>query len=544
MLIRDIFKFGGLKDAELVAGRSGINNNVNSISVLEVAEDKIQTWVLENQLYITSFYAIIHDIEKQKVVISSLHKKNAAGLVICHIDLFLKSIHPEVIDLCNELGFPLIVANSSRAYIEILNPIIFKLMEETDHKYEDIIVMQNKLIEHIVTRGDVDYIYRTMSDMYGSKIFFLNIDNQIIHPRHDRNQARIMELINKHEHFIQKESNKNGYFLVGGRTGKKIIMPIKSSGIYYGLIVTEFSEEDDIKRDKKIKILKSITSICTLIFTKSSRIREREYLRKQEYINDLITWNFRTDQTAIKIGKDIGWDILNKRRMIIINLNDIQENIELNNTISTDIQTFIDEVLYNKTKQIIDNDNKDNILCHRSDLFLILLEADNQNIYKRSKKIGNELLECCKESFGGSVSIGISGDIKTYKDIPEAYTQAIDAARIGRSLLGNNEMVCFDDIGFYGIFKNFLNVNEFDTIKDNIFEELELYDEEENTELYVTLKALIYNNMNTKATSEKLFIHPNTVNYRRNKIVEVLGYEPWKMPYLLNTLMAIISEIF
>lgn len=538
MIVRDIFKFGGLKDAKLVAGKSGINNEIKSISVLEVAEDKIQTWVLQNQMYITSFYAIIQDIEKQKIVISSLHKKNAAGLVICHIDLFLKSIHPEVIKLCNELGFPLIVANSKVTYIEILNPIIFKLMEYSDHKYEDLVIMQNKLIEHIATKRDVDYIYRTMSELYGSRIFFLDINNQVIYPRHNKDQSKIIKLINKYEHLAREEYNKKGYCIIEEEMNKKIIVPVESNGIYYGAIITEFVSEDE---EKKIKILKSVTSICTLIFTRSSRIKERESLRKQEYMNDLITWNFRTDQTAIKMGKDIGWDILNKCRMIVVNLNDIQKNIEINNT---DIKKFIDEVLYNRAKQIVDRDNKSNIICPRSDLFLILLETDDKDTYERSKKVANELLECCKESFGGTVSIGISGDIKTYKDIPEAYVQATDAAKIGRSLLGDNKIVCYDDMGFYGVFKEILNINEFYTVKDNILKELKVYDTEENGELYITLKALIYNNMNTKATSEKLFIHPNTVNYRKNKIVEVLGYEPWSMPYLLNTLIAIVSEMF
>lgn len=59
MKIKDLLKFGGLEESSVVAGLKGINNEDTSISVLEVAESQIETWVLKNQLYITSFYAIM-----------------------------------------------------------------------------------------------------------------------------------------------------------------------------------------------------------------------------------------------------------------------------------------------------------------------------------------------------------------------------------------------------------------------------------------------------------------------------------------------------
>lgn len=538
MIVKDVLSFGGLRDARIVAGIDGINNEVTSISVLEVAEEKIKTWVLENQLYITSFYAIVQDIERQRIVISALNEKKASGLVICHIDLFIKEIHPEIIELCNELKFPLIVANSKRSYIEILNPIIFRLMENSDPEYGTVIDMQNKLIEHIATKRDADYVYKAMSKEYGKKIYFLDINNEAIYPKYEEGLFRIIDLVSNYQYLIEEEYKKSGYCIIDRGTVKNIVIPIECNGLYYGTIVTEY-EENDV--DRRIRILESIVSLCTLIFTKNSRIEEREIVRKQEYISDLITWNFRTDEVAIKMGQDIGWNILNKCKMIVVNLNDIQKSIEINNK---DFLKFINEVLYNKIKYVIRNDNKHNIMGLRSDMFLILLESDGKETYQRAKNLGDKILRCCQNNFKGSVSIGISGDVGSYKDIPNAYIQATDAAKIGRHFLGDNKVVSFEDIGFYGIFKKFYNINSFESTKKNIFKDLKQYDIEQNSDLYITLKALIYNNMNTKAAAEELYLHSNTVNYRKNKIVEILGYKPWEMPYLLNTLIAIVAEFF
>lgn len=227
MIIKDVLNFGGLKDANLIAGTSGITNEVTSISVLEVAEEKIKTWVLEDQLYITSFYAILKDIEKQKIVISALYEKKAAGLVICHIDLFMKEIHPEIIELCNELGFPLIIANSKRSYIEILNPIILRLTENLDSGYGNVINIQNKLIEHIATKRDIDYVYKTMSEEYGKKIFFLDINNQILYPKYDKSADEIMNLVRDYGYLINQEYKKRGYCIVDEYSSRWIILPIE-----------------------------------------------------------------------------------------------------------------------------------------------------------------------------------------------------------------------------------------------------------------------------------------------------------------------------
>ncbi|HHV38621.1 MAG TPA: hypothetical protein GXX70_03885 [Tepidimicrobium sp.] len=377
-----------------------------------------------------------------------------------------------------------------------------------------------------------------MSEEYGKKIFFLDINNEIIYPKHDRDSSKITNLVDEYKNFIQKRCGKKEYCIIASRSNKKIVFPIKGKGLYYGMMVTECKENDI---NESIRILKSISSLCTLIFTKSLRIEERQIIKKQEYISDLITWNFRTDEIAIKMGQDIGWNILNKCRMIVVNLNDIQNNIEINNK---DLLKFVNEILYNKIKHIVRSDDENNIMGLRSDMFLILLQSNDEESYQRAKSIGTKILECCADNFNGSVSIGISGHIENYKNIPDAYTQATEAAKIGRHFLGDNKVVSFEDIGFYGIFKKICSIGDFQSINKDIFKDLKQYDKDENLDLYITLKALIYNNMNTKAAAEELYIHYNTVNYRKNKIVEILGYKPWEMPYLFNTLMAIISDFF
>ena len=48
LTIREALKFGGLFGAVVVAGQTGLDTPIESISVLEVAEGSISRWVLKN----------------------------------------------------------------------------------------------------------------------------------------------------------------------------------------------------------------------------------------------------------------------------------------------------------------------------------------------------------------------------------------------------------------------------------------------------------------------------------------------------------------
>lgn len=538
MKVKDIFQFDALKDAKCIAGSKGLNEQITSISVLEVAEVKIKSWVLVNQLYITSFYAIMQDIKMQIKVIKTLHEKGAAGIVICHIDLFLKEIDPKVIKLCEKLSFPLIVANNKSSYIEILNPIILKLVSNSNPKYKDTIHMQNKLIECIATKKDLHSTYRMMTEEYGDYLYFLDINNKLLYPKYHKNAEELINLLENHYNLIEQSYLEKGYYITMEFKSNYIILPIKSGNLVYGTIIGRCLNNDITSC---LPILNSIASISTLIYTNSSRLKEIEIAKKQEYVNNLITWNFRNVEVAIKLGLEIGWNILNKEIFITINLNDIQNKLDIDNK---DFIKLVNEILYRKIKSLVKSDNENNLVALRSDMFIILLESNDMNINTRAKKLSDNLLDCCKETLNGSISIGISGIIENCKDIPRAYRESSDTTKIGRYFLGENKVVCYDDIGFYGIFNDIININKFKNIKNNIFKDLKDYDKEQNTHLYQTLKVLIYNNMNSQKSAEDLYVHKNTVNYRKNKIMELLGYEPWNMPYLLNTILSIVSDYF
>lgn len=172
MKVKDLLRFGGLRNAEVAAGKAGLEHTVESVSVLEVAEAKISTWVTRNQLYITSFYAIKDTVGMQKVVIETLAKCGCCGLVICHKSLILGTVHPEVIALCDALDFPLLIARSEVSYVEILNPIIAKL-EMNGASGGGYAKIKSEFLDLILREDDMGMVLKRISYELGYEISFL-----------------------------------------------------------------------------------------------------------------------------------------------------------------------------------------------------------------------------------------------------------------------------------------------------------------------------------------------------------------------------------
>lgn len=535
MLVKDILSFGGLSDATVIAGKSGLEREVSSISVIEVAEAKIGTWVLQNQIYLTSFYAISQDVDKQLEVLRALYTNQCSGLILCHKELFLKDIDKQLIDYCDRHDFPLIVANSSRSFVEIMYPIVSKLMDNQQTEYEALNEMQNRLIEQIATSRDLNYVYSSIQKEYGREIYFLDPDQHLIFPHSDREDDHVAAVIEKSRFCLASlVPNKSAQITVANNI--YCVLPVSAHGLGFGTIVAEICPDRAVACMSKLKY---ISNLFSLISTTNNRIESIEKARKQEYLSDLLTWNFRSNDVAIAIGQSVGWNIRDKSRMIIININDVQLNVEHNK----DFALFLEDYLFEQLKLLVEYNNPKNLIGLRSDTFIILLDGENHKSLEDAEQLAEKLLSCCIRSFSGSVSLGISRIIKKEQDIPEAYAQAMDALRIGRYFFGDNQITASDHMGYFGILREIIQLNRFDEVSSQLFKKLELYDQADNNSLLTTLKVLILNQMDTKKTSEDLFVHRNTVNYRKQKIQEILGYCPWEMPYLFNTVMYFASDI-
>lgn len=122
---------------------------------------------------------------------------------------------------------------------------------------------------------------------------------------------------------------------------------------------------------------------------------------------------------------------------------------------------------------------------------------------------------------GWTVSIGVGMLYPDLLSIPRAYREAQHAVKIGRALGGTHSITTFSELGIYRMLLQFAesrNPNEFFC---EALERLLEYDQQADKELVKTLRAFLECNGNLTETSDRLFIHRNTLKYRLERIRDI-----------------------
>ncbi|HIU64001.1 MAG TPA: PAS domain S-box protein [Candidatus Avacidaminococcus intestinavium] len=127
-----------------------------------------------------------------------------------------------------------------------------------------------------------------------------------------------------------------------------------------------------------------------------------------------------------------------------------------------------------------------------------------------------------KQLKGFKFSIGIA----EYKDntfchLPKMYEQALTAVKLGDKLFQDRSVFHYLDIGVFQFFNEVADNNSIkDFIKRNIGQ-LILYDQNHNTDFLQTLRVLVRNG-NVSEAAKELFVHRQTVIFRKKRIESIL----------------------
>jgi sugar diacid utilization regulator len=111
-------------------------------------------------------------------------------------------------------------------------------------------------------------------------------------------------------------------------------------------------------------------------------------------------------------------------------------------------------------------------------------------------------------------------------NLGKGYKEARFSLELGLSTGGGDSFIQFDKVGISGLLYNMCqnpaSANILSEYSKGKLGRLINNDMLHKTELYSTLSVYLENNGNITVTAEKLFIHPNTLRYRINKIEKLL----------------------
>lgn len=121
-----------------------------------------------------------------------------------------------------------------------------------------------------------------------------------------------------------------------------------------------------------------------------------------------------------------------------------------------------------------------------------------------------------------SFNVGVGKHTSRIDTLHKGYEEARNIAKISKLLRNNNVHIRYSELGLYKLLLGIENKEVMKEFHDDTIGDLERYDELNNTDYVELLINYFENNCKVNETANSLYIHRNTVNYKINKIEEIL----------------------
>lgn len=147
---KELFELSEFENAQIVAGKNGLDRNIHWCHVFEMEDSK--NWSNPNLLVLTTGIAIQNSIETHLLaMVENLNSQRSAGLVI-GMGEYIEEVPSQVIDRANTLKFPIITLPSDVRFADINYKIANMIFDK-----QATMNRQQMLLESIITDADSDY---------------------------------------------------------------------------------------------------------------------------------------------------------------------------------------------------------------------------------------------------------------------------------------------------------------------------------------------------------------------------------------------------
>jgi len=285
-----------------------------------------------------------------------------------------------------------------------------------------------------------------------------------------------------------------------------------------GKILVNISKENITDFQKKV--LGYVADVFTLINREKFSVERVEKDLKQELILDICTGNIKSREELNIRSKLNGWEIKDNLVVVIFDLDEYKKK-----TVDLKESSRKIEVVKEKMFRALKNNFLDAGMTfynyQNSDSIIFLFEFDNNYLHNKDR-LFKKMMQESIDDFGFTYTVGIGRVVNNIFDTPISYTEAREAVKIGRSMLGLGMIHEYKDLELFSLLNSAVNKDILAGELMRPIRKLIEYDKENETEYYVFLKELINANWSLTRASENNYIHYNTAKYRLKKTEEIM----------------------
>lgn len=527
---------------ELKAGKSGLSNMVQSVSVLEYKH--YYNWLEGGEFFLSRLDAFetekdFHDLIKK------LGQVKSAALAIHLVNSGKFPLNEMACNLAEEYCLPIILLPRKMLYSTVFSIVLGAILDRQKILLEKSQTINTYLTDILLTGGGFENIAVCLNRILGNPVLIFSNCLEILAEvgiDQELKDNLIKEICNK----IKKdkptlpgtkiESEKslslkkwqinasNKLFEV---VSAQIIVETEPSG--YVAVISSPNIELEIDT-QTIALTHAVTAVA-LEESKQRAVKKIEQKLCLDFIDDLLNERYESEEAILYRAKHLGFDLNSKHLVIVVEIDQFKgfylKHLDKG-------EAFIQEIehrLFRIVEFVVLAISNKSIVIQKSDKIVILPHISDKIKEEQAKSIVFKMAEDIIKEVNTlylniSVSIGIGGWGEKIRGIASSYRQAIQALTIGRRVKGNNGIFDFPQLAIYTLLGSFDSSQFKESCKLTLSKLLE-YDHRNSTGLIKTMETFLDSNESIIETANKLYLHPNTIKYRLSRIKKILGEDPF-----------------
>lgn len=537
LTVRQFIKLPALSEMKLVAGEDHIDNQIQSVNIMDNPD--ALDWFVPGEMLVTSGYFFKDGQEIQEKMLQKLRQINCPVLCIKPKKYF-GTIPEFIIALANEIGLPVVELPYGISFGKITSAVL----QETSGKYDILnkksLDIHEEFLKISLEGGGLAMICSSLAHMVENPIILLDQFWNTLHYTSLENDPHPMvELLE----IKLKESFLDSSFMgtlplafeflkkpiarqiqVKGESIPCTIMPVNIGDIHHGYIFVWNTLRDLVETD--YIALENAAMTFALERTRTQELERTKNRIRLDFFNELLSGKITNPENLHYLCELHGVNSQLHYTPMVLNLTFIHPQDDHDLVLNKQKE---DRAFRQSLQSIESFGTHNSILFHVFNQYrkiVVLMGThpkDKVMTLDDIRKLGHDLVNHLEETQSDvEFHLGIGRLSSSLMAIHKSYNEARQALRIaGKSPLKSK--VChFEDF----VVHHFLEVNiapgEMYQFFIDALGPLYDYDSKYKSGLIPTLETWINHHFNVAETARALFAHRNTVLYRMERIRTIL----------------------
>lgn len=467
--------------ANVLAGHRGLEREVRLVNVMEVPD--ISNWVSENELILTTAYPFKDDPQALGALISQLSGQKVSGLAI-KLSRFIKSLPAQVVEIADRLDFPLISLPSHVQFDRIILEAFSHIIEEDYVEIKASEGLSKHLQEISMNGGTLGEIAKALTERCGGEVLIKGAEGQL--------------LAQSSADAVRPDAS--------GSTGYE--KQIAFDGKTYASLTLNLWHRTPNHVD--LSLLNSAVSPIMMILFQSSL---RAHIKKrEESLNDLILGKMVLSNKNIEYVSSFGVDFASSCTVCVLRAGRLHgQSYDL---LAESIARVLEERMGVEDFWPVSTKMQGCMvhLCFGEQYSPAALVG----IYKRL------LSEVSRVMPDIRLSVGIGRHIQQTQRINAGFLEAQRALDMAEALSVRGGVYLYEELVVESLLSRLTPDDELTEFVRAELGALLLYDQRRKKQYLQTLEQLL-SGESIKEISERMFLHPKTLVYRKSSIEKILG---------------------